>query len=205
MARSDVLIVGAGPTGLVLALWLTQLRVAVRIVDSATGPGTTSRALAVQARTLELYRQLDLSDVNVSEAHRLALAPDDVALAGSFGVPLVVARERPGLRIAALGFDPRRSDLPMRPAFPLLIANTLDWATHGGEIVAPEAIEPDTARDARESDTTPAPTLTLGGRTLAPPDPPLRHPRVRLEVMALLLAAALLLFEWGSYHRRWTT
>jgi hypothetical protein len=93
----------------------------------------------------------------------------------------------------------------MRPAFPLLIANTLDWATRGGETLPADASEPDTARDARESDTTPAPTLTLGGRRLAPPDPPARHPSARLKVLALLLAAALLLFEWVSYHRRWTT
>jgi 2-polyprenyl-6-methoxyphenol hydroxylase-like FAD-dependent oxidoreductase len=59
MMRSDVLIIGAGPTGLVLALWLTKLGVKVRIVDKTAEPGTTSRALAVQARTLELYRQLD--------------------------------------------------------------------------------------------------------------------------------------------------
>ena len=58
----DVLIVGAGPTGLVLALWLTKMGVKVRIIDKAPEPGTTSRALAVQARTLELYRQLDLAD-----------------------------------------------------------------------------------------------------------------------------------------------
>jgi len=62
MKRSDVLIIGAGPTGLVLALWLTELGVKVRIVDKTAEPGTTSRALAVQARTLELYRQLDLTD-----------------------------------------------------------------------------------------------------------------------------------------------
>ncbi len=58
MPQSEVLIVGAGPTGLVLALWLTKFGVKVRIVDKTTEPGTTSRALAVQARTLELYRQL---------------------------------------------------------------------------------------------------------------------------------------------------
>ena len=58
MTRGDVLIIGAGPTGLVLALWLTKLGVKVRIVDKTAEAGTTSRALAVQARTLELYRQL---------------------------------------------------------------------------------------------------------------------------------------------------
>src|SRR3954447_3275218 len=66
MAHSEVLIVGAGPTGLVLALWLAKLGVKVRIVDRTTEPGTTSRALAVQARTLELYRQLDLADAVIA-------------------------------------------------------------------------------------------------------------------------------------------
>ncbi|HEY6476995.1 MAG TPA: FAD-dependent monooxygenase, partial [Polyangia bacterium] len=56
--ETDVLIVGAGPTGLVLAYLLTRMGVRVRIVDQANGPGETSRALVVQARTLELYRQL---------------------------------------------------------------------------------------------------------------------------------------------------
>jgi 2-polyprenyl-6-methoxyphenol hydroxylase-like FAD-dependent oxidoreductase len=58
---SDVLIVGAGPTGLVLATWLTRLGVRVRIIAKAAGPGTASRALVVQARTLELYQPLDLA------------------------------------------------------------------------------------------------------------------------------------------------
>jgi 2-polyprenyl-6-methoxyphenol hydroxylase-like FAD-dependent oxidoreductase len=56
------LIVGAGPTGLVLALWLTRLGIPVRIVDKAAEAGTTSRALAVQARTLEFYRQLGIAE-----------------------------------------------------------------------------------------------------------------------------------------------
>src|SRR5437773_779243 len=67
----DVLIVGAGPTGLVLALWLTRLGVRLRIVDKTAEPGTTSRALAVQARTLELYRQLDLADAIVERGHKV--------------------------------------------------------------------------------------------------------------------------------------
>ena len=69
--RNDVLIIGAGPTGLVLALWLTKLGVKVRIIDKTAEAGTTSRALAVQARTLELYRQLDLADTVVARGHKV--------------------------------------------------------------------------------------------------------------------------------------
>src|SRR5215467_14396415 len=69
--KSDVLIVGAGPTGLVLALWLTKLGVKVRIIDKTAEPGTTSRALAVHARTLELYQQLDLADFVVEHGHKV--------------------------------------------------------------------------------------------------------------------------------------
>jgi 2-polyprenyl-6-methoxyphenol hydroxylase-like FAD-dependent oxidoreductase len=71
MSRSDVLIAGAGPTGLVLALWLTKQGVNVRIIDKTDGPGTTSRAVAVQARTLELYRQLDLTDEVLAQGHKV--------------------------------------------------------------------------------------------------------------------------------------
>jgi len=71
MPQTDVLISGAGPTGLVLALWLTRLGVKVRIIDKTAEPGTTSRALAVQARTLELYRQLDLADAVVARGYRV--------------------------------------------------------------------------------------------------------------------------------------
>src|ERR1700722_12468117 len=67
-----VLIVGAGPTGLVLALWLTRLGVAVRIIDKTAEPGTTSRALAVQARTLEFYRQIGIADAVVERGVKVA-------------------------------------------------------------------------------------------------------------------------------------
>ena len=58
----QVLVVGAGPTGLVLALWLARRGIRVRIIDQAAEPGTTSRALVVHARTLEFYRQLGIAD-----------------------------------------------------------------------------------------------------------------------------------------------
>ncbi len=49
-----VLIAGAGPVGLTLALELTRYGVPVRLVDKAPGPSDTSRAVAVWCRTLEL-------------------------------------------------------------------------------------------------------------------------------------------------------
>src|SRR5438094_10323648 len=70
MSDTQVLVVGAGPTGLVLALYLTRLGVRVRIVDKAAEPGTTSRAIAVQARTLEVYRQVGLADAAVQPGLR---------------------------------------------------------------------------------------------------------------------------------------
>jgi 2-polyprenyl-6-methoxyphenol hydroxylase-like FAD-dependent oxidoreductase len=70
-SATEVLIAGAGPSGLVLAMWLTRLGVAVRIVDRTAGPGTTSRALAVQARTLELYEQLDLTHALLERGHKV--------------------------------------------------------------------------------------------------------------------------------------
>ncbi|MFJ4453856.1 FAD-dependent oxidoreductase [Pseudomonas sp. NPDC089392] len=70
MAQTDVLIVGAGPTGLTLALWLTRQGVAVRVVDKSSGPGEASRAMAVQARTLELYRQLDMAEAVIAAGYK---------------------------------------------------------------------------------------------------------------------------------------
>src|SRR3984893_17970894 len=74
ICNTDVLIVGAGATGLVLALWLMRLGVRVRIIDKTAEPGTTSRALAVQARTLELYSQVGLADAVVERGRKIVAA-----------------------------------------------------------------------------------------------------------------------------------
>lgn len=65
--RSDVLIVGAGPSGLMLAVVLAKLGVGAVIVDAKDGPTRESRALAVQARSMELYDQLGLVDRVLAE------------------------------------------------------------------------------------------------------------------------------------------
>ncbi|HKT58542.1 MAG TPA: FAD-dependent monooxygenase, partial [Gemmatimonadales bacterium] len=71
MPDTEVLIAGAGPTGLVLAHWLARLGVSFRLIDKTAEPGTTSRALVVHARTLEFYRQLGLADAVVQRALKM--------------------------------------------------------------------------------------------------------------------------------------
>ena len=61
MSRIPVLNVGAGPTGLVLALRLAHHGVPFRIIERNSGPGQASRAMMLQARTLEFYGQLSLA------------------------------------------------------------------------------------------------------------------------------------------------
>ena len=66
-----ILIAGAGPSGLLLAIWLTHFGVAHRIVDSNATTGTESRALIVHARSLEFYDQLGFADQLVEAGSKL--------------------------------------------------------------------------------------------------------------------------------------
>jgi len=57
---TDVLVVGAGPTGLMLANQLARRGVRATIIDRHAGPSQQTRAIAVQARTLEIYSKLGI-------------------------------------------------------------------------------------------------------------------------------------------------
>ncbi len=59
---ADVLVVGAGPTGLMLANQLGRRGVRALIIDRHAGPTLQTRALGVQARTLEIYSHLGIVD-----------------------------------------------------------------------------------------------------------------------------------------------
>lgn len=59
---TDVLIAGAGPTGLMLANQLGRRGIRVLMVDRHSGPAQQTRAMAVHARTLEIYSKLGIAE-----------------------------------------------------------------------------------------------------------------------------------------------
>jgi 2-polyprenyl-6-methoxyphenol hydroxylase-like FAD-dependent oxidoreductase len=60
--QTDVLVVGAGPTGLMLAAQLARRGVRPLVIDRHAGPSVQTKALGVQARTLEIYAQLGIAE-----------------------------------------------------------------------------------------------------------------------------------------------
>jgi 2-polyprenyl-6-methoxyphenol hydroxylase-like FAD-dependent oxidoreductase len=68
--KVDVLVVGAGPTGLLLASELARRGVGVRLIEKLTSPAEHSRALAVLPRTMEMMDQLGLANAFTAPSHR---------------------------------------------------------------------------------------------------------------------------------------
>jgi 2-polyprenyl-6-methoxyphenol hydroxylase-like FAD-dependent oxidoreductase len=67
MYDTDVLVVGAGPSGLTLAASLVKKGVAATVVDRQAAGANTSRAAVVNARTLEVLEDLDVARRLVKE------------------------------------------------------------------------------------------------------------------------------------------
>lgn len=72
MTHHNVLIVGAGPTGLMAANQLARFGIDFLIIDSKPGPTTQSRAIAVTARSLEIYQQMGISDTAIAQGRYIS-------------------------------------------------------------------------------------------------------------------------------------
>ncbi len=92
---------------------------------------------------------VDLNDVAIQEAARIPLPAwgRAVIMDGKTNAPLLIVGEQNGRRMGVLAFDLRRSDLPLRVAFPLLMANLLDELAPGGASGLPANLEPGRALD----------------------------------------------------------
>lgn len=91
-----VLIVGAGPTGLAAAMSLARAHTNVRLIDRAPQPAAYSRAIGIQARTLELFEQHRVVEPFLVLGHRLRAAN----------------LYSNGHRLARLDFDPLHTRYP---------------------------------------------------------------------------------------------
>ncbi len=68
---TGVLIVGAGPVGMVLCIELLRRGVPCRLIDQAEAPATTSRAFGIHPRTMELFARLGIADAIEERAQKL--------------------------------------------------------------------------------------------------------------------------------------
>ncbi len=91
-----------------------------------------------------LLRYVDLREVMIQDAARVALPAwgRAVIVDSRTNAPLLIVGEQDGRRLALVAFDLRRSDLPLRVGFPILIANLLDALTPGGATGIPANVEP---------------------------------------------------------------
>ncbi len=71
MQKAEVLICGAGPTGLAAALFLTELGVPVRIIDKLPKHSGFSKALGVNARTLSLLKPTGVTDILLQDGIKM--------------------------------------------------------------------------------------------------------------------------------------
>lgn len=95
---TDVLVVGAGPTGLALACGLLQHGVSVMVVDKAPGPATTSRANILFGRGVEVLNRLGA----LGDLPQRSIEPGKLATYVN-GRPLVTVRLSDVLEVEGAG------------------------------------------------------------------------------------------------------
>lgn len=99
---TDVLVVGAGPTGLMAGLVLNRRGVAAVVVDHKAGPTRESRALAVHARSMEIYDQLGLALTVLARANpatRIQVGASDRGDGADISLLQTGATRFPGVQI----------------------------------------------------------------------------------------------------------
>jgi Ca-activated chloride channel homolog len=79
------------------------------------------------SRTDALLDSVPLSGLNIVQALSLDPGPGFTPLAMSHDSPLLLSWDQPGLKALIVAFSPASSDLPLRPGFPILLANALSW------------------------------------------------------------------------------
>ena len=148
-AAPDVIVVGAGPSGLMAATCLARLGARVVVIDAKAGPTRESRALGLQARSLELYDQLGLAERVRAHATRAPAIHPGFARTVFGSVPLAelgrTITPHPGVFV----LEQSRNEEILRDAF-LELGGTILWrhtvtGMGGGHDGAPVTVTADGA------------------------------------------------------------
>lgn len=143
-----------------------------------------------QSRTHPLLRFVGLVGVRVEGAWRLAVRGGEVVAEGRG--PLLWAYDDDRVRVVLLPFSPSRSDLVVRPDFPILLANALDW------LAGPSAVEVEAGRSV---------SVPAGGAEEAVLHGPEGSVRLRAAAGRFVLPpfdrAGVYVLEAGSARRVW--
>ena len=81
-----------------------------------------------------ILRHVHLENVQIGEAYRVTPPPTAEILARSFEAPVLFADTSPHRKIVFASINILESDLPLRIAFPVIIANTIQWFQQGSQI-----------------------------------------------------------------------
>ena len=81
-----------------------------------------------------ILRHVYLDNVQITEAYQVQVPATANVLVRSFEDPLLIVEESQNRRIVFIGIDTLKSDLPLRIAFPLIVANTIQWFQGESEI-----------------------------------------------------------------------
>jgi len=140
LAEADLVVIDLGAAPLPSPLPPGDLVIfdPARLPDSPSpvqGAGELARPfLTEQALGHPLLDGVVFKDVNLARGTRLAAEPGDQVLVRSLGEPIALLRRQTGQddasgarTIVAFGFDPRQTDLPLRTAFPNLVANLVTF------------------------------------------------------------------------------
>ena len=83
-------------------------------------------------RTHQTMRFVDWDGVHVGRTQTVNRAGGLVPIVDADTGPLILAGEVGGGRVFQMAFDPLKSDLPLRVAWPVMLLNTVTWMTEGG-------------------------------------------------------------------------
>ena len=90
-----------------------------------------------------LMRYVDLSGTHIAEARRItAPAWARVLARTTDGDPLIIAGQTDGRRAVIVAFDLHKSDLPLQVAFPIFVANAVEWLSPPASVDLPPRLSP---------------------------------------------------------------